>query len=155
MTVLFIVTICLFILFLYFVPSFIAIGRKHTYSLQITLLNSLLGWSFFGWAAALIWATTDHIDENVNNRLSWIIISVFFVAILFPVLMAGAILGFSSYKLETEAPHITTTEYKIVNFKLVPVKTETSGEENKSDETDKADKALDLRKTTPDDGDKD
>ena len=148
MAFVFIVLICLFVLFLYFVPSFIAIGRKHTYSLQITLLNSLLGWSFFGWAAALIWATTDHIDENVNNRLSWIIISVFFVAILFPLVMAGTLIGFSSYKLETEAPHITTTEYKIVNFKLVPVKTETSDKEKKSKD------AVQEIKTTPNDGDK-
>jgi len=85
---------CLFLLFIYFVPSFIAIGRKHSYVLQITLLNALLGWSFFGWAAALIWATTSHTEENISTKMSWVIISIFAVAILFPVLFFWSIFGF-------------------------------------------------------------
>jgi len=70
------ILLCLFGLLIYFLPSFIAIRRKHSYVLQITLLNALLGWSFFGWVAALIWATTSHTDENANTKPSWIIISI-------------------------------------------------------------------------------
>jgi len=61
--------------------------------LQITLLNALLGWSFFGWAAALIWATTSHTEENVNTKLSWVIISIFAVAIICPILFFWGLFG--------------------------------------------------------------
>ena len=113
---------CLFFLVIYFSPSFIAIGRKHTYALQITLLNALLGWSIFGWAAALIWATTNHIDENSSQKLSWVIIGIFFTAILFPILFFASYFTLSSYKLETEPSSPQVIQYKVINFKLVPEK---------------------------------
>jgi hypothetical protein len=44
------------IVFLYFLPSFIARDR-HSFA-GIFLLNFFLGWTFVGWIIALIWACT-------------------------------------------------------------------------------------------------
>ena len=41
---------------LYFVPMIVAMMRKHPQTGAITILNILLGWTFLGWAAALVWA---------------------------------------------------------------------------------------------------
>jgi hypothetical protein len=45
----------------YFVPTLIAIRRKHSQVVAIAALNVFLGWSFVGWVAALIWAL---VSEN-------------------------------------------------------------------------------------------
>jgi hypothetical protein len=42
----------------YFLPALIAAGRKHHQNGAIFTLNLLLGWTFFGWVAALVWAMT-------------------------------------------------------------------------------------------------
>jgi RsiW-degrading membrane proteinase PrsW (M82 family) len=44
------------IIFVYFLPSFIAKLRRHKQTLAIFLLNLLLGWTIIGWVAALIWS---------------------------------------------------------------------------------------------------
>jgi len=41
---------------LYFMPAIIGRDKKH--SEGITLLNLFLGWTFFGWVGALIWAVS-------------------------------------------------------------------------------------------------
>ena len=41
---------------IYFAPTGIALKRKHHNALPIFVLNLLLGWSFVGWAVALVWA---------------------------------------------------------------------------------------------------
>lgn len=139
----FLILICLFIVFLYFAPSFIAIGRKHTYVLQITLLNALLGWSFFGWAAALIWATTNHIDEGVNTKLPWVIISIFLIAIIFPVILFSSIFTYS--KFETEPQGFERVQYQGFYYRLKPPTlekintTENKTEDKKKEPTDKKD----------------
>lgn len=38
----------------YFIPSYVAI--KHPHASAIFALNLLLGWTFLGWVAALVWA---------------------------------------------------------------------------------------------------
>ncbi|MBI5442274.1 MAG: superinfection immunity protein [Deltaproteobacteria bacterium] len=43
---------------LYLVPTFVAYRRRHHNRAAIGLLNVLLGWTFFGWAIALVWAAT-------------------------------------------------------------------------------------------------
>jgi len=43
---------------LYFVPTLVAYRRRHHNRAAIALLNLLLGWTFFGWVAALVWAAT-------------------------------------------------------------------------------------------------
>lgn len=76
---------------LYFIPSFIAIGRKHSHVLQITILNTFLGWSFIAWVAALIWATTDYIDKDINTNGSKIIILVCFLTMLIPIILLSLV----------------------------------------------------------------
>jgi len=41
---------------LYFVPFWIARYRKHPFKWPIFWLTLLLGWTGYGWAAALIWS---------------------------------------------------------------------------------------------------
>lgn len=126
---------CLFLLVIYFMPSFIALARKHTYVLQIVLLNALLGWSFFGWAAALIWSTTNHTDENVSTKLPWVIISIFAIAILFPVIFFFGIFSFvKPEKIEIKTPHmIEKVQYKTIYYSFPP-QNETKDEKIKSNE---------------------
>ncbi len=122
---------CLFLLAIYFAPSFIAIARKHEYVLQITLLNALLGWSFFGWAAALIWATTNHVDEGVNTKMSWVIISIFTAAILCPILFFWGLFGlYVPGNIEIKNPqNVEKIEYHGYFYKLTPEKKEKNEEQ--------------------------
>lgn len=113
---------CIFIILIYFTPSFIAIGRRHSYVLQITLLNALLGWSFIGWAIALIWSTTDYIDEYVSIKLPWIIIAIFSAAIIFPVMFFWGIFGlYVPGNIEIKEPQkVEKIEYRGYFYKLSP-----------------------------------
>lgn len=40
---------------IYFLPTVIAVRRKHVNCLPIFLVNWLLGWTFIGWVFALVW----------------------------------------------------------------------------------------------------
>ena len=40
----------------YFIPAAIAAFNRHPHLFPVFLLNLLLGWTGFGWAAALAWA---------------------------------------------------------------------------------------------------
>lgn len=51
-------------LMVYFIPSFVAFNRKHSYKLGILLLNIFLGWTLVGWVAALVWC---FVDGNKNH----------------------------------------------------------------------------------------
>lgn len=42
--------------FVYLLPSFVAVCRGHTSLPAIIALNILLGWTFLGWVAALVWS---------------------------------------------------------------------------------------------------
>jgi hypothetical protein len=48
----------------YFIPFFVATGRKHRFSTAIGLINLLLGWTFIGWLAAIIWAVNRDVREQ-------------------------------------------------------------------------------------------
>jgi len=48
--------IMLFLGGLYFLPYLTAITRDHIDSASIFVLNLFLGWTFFGWVIALVWA---------------------------------------------------------------------------------------------------
>ena len=41
---------------LYFLPTIIALVRRHPSGLLIGLINFLLGWSFVGWIVCLVWS---------------------------------------------------------------------------------------------------
>jgi hypothetical protein len=45
-------------LFLYFLPSFVAVKRKKKNVGAILALNFFLGWTFIGWVGSLVWALT-------------------------------------------------------------------------------------------------
>lgn len=44
------------ILFLYFIPSVVAVMRGHPQGLAIFILNLFLGWTLVGWVCALVWS---------------------------------------------------------------------------------------------------
>ena len=46
----------LFLICLYFLPTFVAAINKKRNSYAILLLNLLLGWTLIGWVVALVWA---------------------------------------------------------------------------------------------------
>lgn len=48
----------------YLLPWFIAAGRGHNNTAAIALLNILLGWTFLGWVAALVWSATDNVKRE-------------------------------------------------------------------------------------------
>lgn len=43
---------------IYFLPTIIAIARKHHNQNAIAALNTCLGWTLIGWVASLVWALT-------------------------------------------------------------------------------------------------
>lgn len=45
----------------YVTPTLVAYRRGHAQRQAIAWLNLLLGWSVFGWAAAMVWAATNPI----------------------------------------------------------------------------------------------
>lgn len=47
------------LLSLKFLPTIVAVRRKHGNAVPIFLTNLLLGWTIIGWAVALIWAYTE------------------------------------------------------------------------------------------------
>jgi hypothetical protein len=64
-----VVLVPLFIL-VYFLPFVVAAARKHRFSTAIGLLDLLLGWTVFGWLAALIWAVNRDIREPDEAALA-------------------------------------------------------------------------------------
>lgn len=55
---------------LYFFPLLIAAGRDHHQTSAIAVLNILLGWTFLGWVAALIWSFTATVEPEPAPPLS-------------------------------------------------------------------------------------
>ncbi|MFA5604938.1 MAG: superinfection immunity protein [Dehalococcoidales bacterium] len=51
-------TLFVFSLAIYFLPTIIAVVRKKRNTLAIFLLNLFLGFTFIGWVVALVWAAT-------------------------------------------------------------------------------------------------
>ncbi len=52
---------------LYFIPLIVAQVRRHNNIIAIAVLNTILGWTFLGWLAALLWALNSDIDEYQDN----------------------------------------------------------------------------------------
>lgn len=51
----FVILICAMIC-VYFIPSLVAILKRHKNTCAVIVLNIFLGWTFFGWVIALVWA---------------------------------------------------------------------------------------------------
>ncbi len=49
---------------IYFIPVIVAYIRKHNNILAITILTVVLGWTFFGWLAALLWSLNSDTKEK-------------------------------------------------------------------------------------------
>lgn len=65
LAILFFCAVWLFIsLAIYFVPVVVAYIRKHNNIAAITILTVFLGWTFFGWLAALLWALNSDVCEE-------------------------------------------------------------------------------------------
>lgn len=63
--------VVIFGLFIYFIPSIIALSKKKSNAVAIIVLNIFLGWSLLGWVIALVWAlTADQQAQTViiNNQ---------------------------------------------------------------------------------------
>jgi hypothetical protein len=58
----------LVVLGLYFVPTVIAVVRKHRQIAPIILINLLLGWTVIGWIAALIWSVASFNREALSSQ---------------------------------------------------------------------------------------
>ncbi len=52
---------------LYFLPSLVAVLRRHHNVVAIFVLNLTLGWTLLGWVAALVWAFTV-VDKSEEQR---------------------------------------------------------------------------------------
>jgi uncharacterized membrane protein len=50
----------IFVIILYFIPTIIAMFRRHSNSLAIGAINLLLGWTVISWVSALVWSLTDN-----------------------------------------------------------------------------------------------
>lgn len=48
----------LFSLMFYFLPTFIAMMRRHPNAVAILIINLFLGWSLIGWVVSLAWSFT-------------------------------------------------------------------------------------------------
>ncbi|PSI98197.1 hypothetical protein C6400_20250 [Klebsiella michiganensis] len=52
------IIVLIFAIIIYVLPGVIASSREHKNSTAIWVLNIVLGWSFLGWMAALVWSFT-------------------------------------------------------------------------------------------------
>jgi len=64
LTLFFLVSWLFVSLVIYFVPLIIAHIRRHNNIGAIAILNIVLGWTFVGWLAALLWALNRDISEE-------------------------------------------------------------------------------------------
>jgi hypothetical protein len=53
-------------LFAYFLPTFVAIVRKHPNMAAIIILNIALGWTLIGWVGALVWSFTNTSSPTIE-----------------------------------------------------------------------------------------
>ncbi|ENQ2777063.1 TPA: superinfection immunity protein [Klebsiella pneumoniae] len=53
------IIVLIFAIIIYVLPGVIASSRGHKNSSAIWVLNIVLGWSFLGWIAALVWSFTN------------------------------------------------------------------------------------------------
>jgi len=49
---------------IYFIPSLVAVERKHPQVASIVILNSFLGWTIFIWVGCLAWAVVSFKAEK-------------------------------------------------------------------------------------------
>ena len=52
---------------IYFTPVIIAFARRHNNTLAIAIMTLLIGWTFFGWLAAVLWSLNSDVKEKEEN----------------------------------------------------------------------------------------
>lgn len=62
------IAILLGVLWVYFIPTYVARRNHHHNQQAIFLVNLLLGWTFLGWVGALVWASTNPPPLCVAHR---------------------------------------------------------------------------------------
>ena len=68
LTIFFLVTWLFLIFVVYFIPLIVAHIRRHSNVAAIAILNIVLGWTFFGWLAALLWSLNSDIKKNESEE---------------------------------------------------------------------------------------
>lgn len=63
MEILFALFLIVLLVAFYFLPSVIAVNRKHKNRTPIILVNLFFGWFLLGWIVALIWAFTANTES--------------------------------------------------------------------------------------------
>ncbi len=108
---------------LYAVPTLIAVVRTHHSRHAIFALNILLGWTFFGWAAALIWSLTavNRALQGVDGKGG----KLFHLAYFIPVIVFGVIAGYFLWGLDPdrdprEIPSVMIDQ-PVPEFELAPI----------------------------------
>lgn len=67
--ILFFMATWLFItLAIYFTPVIIAFVRRHNNTFAITIMTLFVGWTFFGWLAALLWSLNSDTKKEVEEN---------------------------------------------------------------------------------------
>ena len=64
LTLIFFISWLFIALVVYFIPLIIAKIRRHNNIVAIAILNTVLGWTFFGWLAALLWSLNSDTNEE-------------------------------------------------------------------------------------------
>ena len=60
----FLITWLFIALVVYFMPTVVAVVRKHKNIYAIAILNTVLGWTFLGWLASLLWSLNSDTQEQ-------------------------------------------------------------------------------------------
>ena len=55
------------IITLYFMPTIIAVRKKHASKIGLFFLNLFLGWTLLGWVVAFVWAFSSPRNIIINN----------------------------------------------------------------------------------------
>jgi Tfp pilus assembly protein PilV len=91
---------------IYFMPSFIAMGRKSENSGWIFLVNLLIGWTCIGWVVAFIWSLTSELRaKDAEKSIAAELIGV----LVFSVLLIVGALGVTALFI-TRTPHHQTAQ---------------------------------------------
>ena len=56
------------LLFLYFLPAFVAMVRQHRWEMSLVILNLFLGWTLIGWVAVLLWACISDVAPGALTK---------------------------------------------------------------------------------------
>ena len=48
----------------YFIPTIVAMTRKHKQRFPIMIVNIFTGWTFIGWVIALAWCVSPNVEQQ-------------------------------------------------------------------------------------------